>query len=1164
MRLLELEIENFGIFSGKQLQFGDGFQLISGPNEAGKSTLLQIIREVFFGFPHSSPYLFAGHSGEMAATALLALSDGREVRYRRRKGTKATVLGNFVETGDPVNEATLTSVLGNANADLYSSVFGFSLAELAAGEKSLSQTDLSEALYGGGLGGLANLQKLREDIRAEQEGLFSPGASKREINRLVGEIKDKRRAVTEATVKPRDYQKLREETTQLQEEVEEVRRRREGIQRKQTHLKRLASALPSWLRLQVAREELSQLQAPAGFPTHGEERFRAARQRRDELAEELEQARSEVTDLSDKLDAIEVRPELVAKEAEVKRLEREVGRMRQYAAHIPQRSQESATIKEAVLARVKQLNPQWDLAQLDQFQTSLAQRDAIEALEQELHDIQRQQDKLESRRPDLIDEITRKECELEQMAGIESVPTLERLVECASVYQADRDAAADLMEQVEDADANLGMLRQQLESPLGTTIENAAELPIPLTATLKKYREDLVEIDNSLRDAARRLEEAEQNTADKRRDLLDIDSQVRIPDREQLLTQRERRDAGWRLIRRKHVTQDPNVNEEEVTEWLNQAGGSLPDQYEREVETADQLADQRQEKAETVARREHIAAEITSAESRTANLYDRRTQLEGDRQQLQTQWENVWNACGFTPLSPDEMLEWVRIHEDYHEETRQQTKRRLKLVDVNHRIADFEAELVTAVGGNVSCDQQLAEARRRTEAARRAATRREQYQAELPQRKRQLAELDRQIDDLSKRREDWGRRWRGMLGQFDFPEDWSVGTATKILGGLAEARQEHSKVVSLDKRIVDMQAESKQYRGEVVELCQAIAPDLAELPAEDAVERLAQRIQEAKQAAHNQEAYGAQHEKSKNLVVTKETQIANSNREIEELLNAAGVTNEAAFEEAAGRARRHKELSEEIEQLDRDVKRIAAEEDVDHFLAELREAKQDDVNVQRQRADEECQEIETTYQDKLEKAALARDRLEKLDRASEAAKLAQELESERAQMAAAVDRWAPLVLAQALLSEAIERFEREHQPEMLLDIGRLFSQMTRGRYTGVRRKLDERGTLLLELRDGSYKEPHELSTGTREQLYLAMRLAYVRHYCREAEPLPLVMDDVLVNFDDERAYGTLGVLLEVANDMQIIFMTCHRNIVDLITAAAPEMKPIYLTLEAIV
>lgn len=96
--------------------------------------------------------------------------------------------------------------------------------------------------------------------------------------------------------------------------------------------------------------------------------------------------------------------------------------------------------------------------------------------------------------------------------------------------------------------------------------------------------------------------------------------------------------------------------------------------------------------------------------------------------------------------------------------------------------------------------------------------------------------------------------------------------------------------------------------------------------------------------------------------------------------------------------------------------------------------------------------------------------------------------------------------------------------------------------------------------DGQLKEPHQLSTGTREQLYLAIRLAYVLHYCREAEPLPIVMDDVLVNFDDSRAAKTLQTLLGISQDVQIILLTCHRNTVDLVASLLPQLEPI--TLEA--
>ena len=69
----------------------------------------------------------------------------------------------------------------------------------------------------------------------------------------------------------------------------------------------------------------------------------------------------------------------------------------------------------------------------------------------------------------------------------------------------------------------------------------------------------------------------------------------------------------------------------------------------------------------------------------------------------------------------------------------------------------------------------------------------------------------------------------------------------------------------------------------------------------------------------------------------------------------------------------------------------------------------------------------------------------------------------------------------------------------------------------------------------------------------------MRHYCRDNEPLPLVMDDVLVNFDDSRAAQTLDVLLKMAADMQIIFLTCHRQTAELIAARVPGMKTIELS-----
>jgi uncharacterized protein YhaN len=72
-----------------------------------------------------------------------------------------------------------------------------------------------------------------------------------------------------------------------------------------------------------------------------------------------------------------------------------------------------------------------------------------------------------------------------------------------------------------------------------------------------------------------------------------------------------------------------------------------------------------------------------------------------------------------------------------------------------------------------------------------------------------------------------------------------------------------------------------------------------------------------------------------------------------------------------------------------------------------------------------------------------------------------------------------------------------------------------------------------------------MSEGARDQLYLALRLATLERYLDHAEPLPFIVDDILVNFDDERSAATLKVLAELSRKTQVILFTHHAHLRDL-------------------
>ncbi len=146
--------------------------------------------------------------------------------------------------------------------------------------------------------------------------------------------------------------------------------------------------------------------------------------------------------------------------------------------------------------------------------------------------------------------------------------------------------------------------------------------------------------------------------------------------------------------------------------------------------------------------------------------------------------------------------------------------------------------------------------------------------------------------------------------------------------------------------------------------------------------------------------------------------------------------------------------------------------------------------------------------------------------------------------------WARLSLAKYLLEEAKSRFERERQPDIIRRAGAFFRTMTNGAYTGIYAGLDGKSLCAL-LPDGGVRGPEELSQGTREQLYLSLRLGSILSRAEQQEPLPVIMDDILVNFDPGRTTHAAAALGDLAEQSQILFFTCHPQTAERLRSAVP-------------
>jgi uncharacterized protein YhaN len=152
------------------------------------------------------------------------------------------------------------------------------------------------------------------------------------------------------------------------------------------------------------------------------------------------------------------------------------------------------------------------------------------------------------------------------------------------------------------------------------------------------------------------------------------------------------------------------------------------------------------------------------------------------------------------------------------------------------------------------------------------------------------------------------------------------------------------------------------------------------------------------------------------------------------------------------------------------------------------------------------------------------------------------------QLRQAIERWQTLSLAGQTLEHVRRVFERDHQPIVLREASEHLARLTKDRYTRIWAPLD-RPVLLIDNAAGETIDVDKLSRGTREQIFLGLRLALVAAYARRGVRLPMVLDDVLVNFDQDRATSAAAVLRDfAAAGHQILFFTCHEHIFKLFKA----------------
>jgi uncharacterized protein YhaN len=379
-----------------------------------------------------------------------------------------------------------------------------------------------------------------------------------------------------------------------------------------------------------------------------------------------------------------------------------------------------------------------------------------------------------------------------------------------------------------------------------------------------------------------------------------------------------------------------------------------------------------------------------------------------------------------------------------------------------------------------------------------------------------------------------------FAGEAQTPEDALIVTARldKLAGDLDEMQGKADRIAGIDRRCDEFIDEFNALR--------VLSPDLPADTPGDSARHLLTRLSETERAAEAQETHEGVRDRAAAESEEAAAQIAGLDEELRRLGEEVEITDSAALAAAADQALALAAVEANLTSVDTQLVEQAPGKSAIELVADAADRDIPSLDAEIAESRSSLDDLDTEIEAAAEVVRTLQEELQAMDGSERAAESA--AEAERASSAAieAGEECARLLLARFIADEAIRRFRESNQDPVLAGAGQYLSTVTGGAYRTI--GVDaEGGGLQISARDagGMDKEFEHLSTGLGDQLWFSLRLAAIEAAVKRAGPIPVVVDDVLVNFDDNRTLAALSALSELGKVTQVFLFTHHHEVAEL-------------------
>ncbi len=1173
MRIDALRLIAYGPFTDVDLDLSkgrEGCHLVYGPNEAGKSSALRALRHMLYGIPERSVDNFIHPYAKMRIGATIRNRKGDVFEVIRRKGRGHTL--RAADDMSVVEEDELQRLLSGVDVDLFATMFGVGYDDLVRGGRDIIQGggDSGQLVFAAG-SGIVNLTEIQKDLQSQADALFRPSGQKPKINEALGRLNRNRRELREAQLPGREWTRHDAALQAALNKKKTVEEELIVLLRDQNRLRRIWEALP----LIAERRELADDLATYGSAILLPEEFAEERQ---ELLVKIgiaetgrDRAVKNIAAHEQAIAALNIDSGLLDRAESIEEIYRELGSQRKAAKdRLALETRRNALLGEA-REILRSLREDLTLEQAEKLRIQKNEAVKIQELgtryERIITRIEDARDKL----PELSREITDIK---KDIGALDTPPAVEGLR--AVLAQAVEFAPLEKLNRAEQVDiiaARETIALEQSRLELGHHDTDHLEgLAIPSADTVMVFEDrfDVLE---------RRIDDLREEIGKTRSRLQEVERQIEthrlereVPTEEDLQAAREKRDRGWKIILRR-LNQD-TVLDDELQAYISarRGPGNLVEAFEADLKEADAVSDRLRREADRVAAKARLLAEKTSADSQLVRLEVGLVSTEKKINDLTTEWVAAWQPLGIAPRSPKQMRQWMRrflsLTEKVSELRIRQNKTDALKEDIDAQRSKLVQGLQSASGLAVAADESLNGLIKRTQKwvqdADELSLRRDRLLQDKVRRERELEIARSRLEQNEKERREWQQQWEEAVKSIGLTAQALPAEANAVMDEFRSLFDKLKEAGILKRRIDGINRDSDAFVRQVDRLVAAVARDLVDRPSDEAALELHARLNRSRDARSKLETLQKQLAQERGRFDQARIDIVQVETRLRNKCQQAGCSSVDELPEAERRSNRRRRIESDLQKIDARLHKLSAGATVENFINEALTLDPDGIAGEINRLTAAIEDREAAKSELDQTIGSERTELSKMDGSARAAELAEEFQVILGGLDTDVTHYARLKLASKVLSLAIERYRDKSQGQLLKRTSALFNRITGGSFAGIRAEFAEDGRpVIVGVRPGGgdIVTVEGMSDGTADQLYLALRLAGLDAYLKNNEPLPLIVDDILIMFDDDRAAATLQVLAELSHKTQVIFFTHHRHLVDLAENTMDASELILHTLE---